>query len=64
MPDGVWVDPDTRVTFTSSLDTGFAAWNWLREQVYGLIDDDAVALEHISDGELIAMLRAIMAGVL
>jgi hypothetical protein len=52
-----------RMTFTSSLETQRRLF-WLREQVYGLIDDDAVALEHISDGELIAMLRAIMTGVL
>jgi hypothetical protein len=63
MPDEVWVDPNTFVTFTSGLET-VRRLNWLREQVYGLIDDDAVALEHISDGELIAMLRAIMTGVL
>jgi hypothetical protein len=63
MPDRVWVDPDTRITFTSGLETE-RRMHWLRQQVYGLIDDDAMALEHISDGELIAMLRAIMTGVL
>jgi hypothetical protein len=63
MPDEIWVDPNTRITDTGEQEAE-RRLSWLREQVYGLIDDDAVALEHISDGELIAMLRAIMTGVL